>query len=219
MSRKGQQTKEKILTTARDLVMQKGFAGTSIDDILKGGPYSKGQFFHHFGSKADLATELVKWHAGRDIEMFRTTLAQAETRSDDPLAQMMLFLKMFERYISNENEPSLGCMYAVYTYESMQFDPSIRDFVADTLRDWTAIYVRKFQEILECYEPARPVTARQLAEMIVSIIEGALVLQRAYGNVTMTARQSAHFRDYLELLFGTDGKAKSGAQKRLGAAA
>jgi TetR/AcrR family transcriptional repressor of nem operon len=97
-------------------------------------------------------------------------------------------------------------MYAVYTYESMQFDPAIRDIVADTLRDWTAIYVRKFQEILDRYPPVRPVTARQLAEMIVSIIEGGLVLQRAYGNVEVTARQSEHFRTYLELLFGVEAK-------------
>lgn len=220
MSRKGQQSKEKILNTAKVLVMQKGFAGTSIDDILTAGEFSKGAFFHHFSSKADLATELVKWHAGRDLEMFRTTLAQAETRADDPLEQMMIFLKMFEKYISNEREPSLGCMYAVYTYENMQFDPSVRDFVADTLRDWTAIYLRKFQEILEIHRPIQPVTARQLAEMIVSVIEGALVLQRAYGNVEVTARQSAHFRAYLDLLFGTkEGQAESRTRERAAAIA
>lgn len=98
-------------------------------------------------------------------------------------------------------------MYAVYTYESMQFDASIRDFVSDTLRQRTSIYVRKFQEILDRYEPALPVTARQLAEMIVSIVEGGLVLERAYGEIGMTARQSEQFRNYLELLFGAS-KAK-----------
>ena len=81
-------------------------------------------------------------------------------------------------------------MYAVYTYESMQFEPAVRDFVADTLRQWTSIYVRKFQEVIDRYPPAMPVTARQLAEMIVSIIEGGLVLQRAYGDVRHDRRVS-----------------------------
>ncbi len=201
MTRKGQASRERILMTAKKLVMQKGFAGTSIDDILENGGFSKGAFFHHFKSKAELAEELVRWHSAQDLAMFRTLAAQVEARRDDPLDQMMLFLKLFEDYISNSEDPSPGCMYAVYTYESMQFAPEVRDFVSDTLRDWTAIYVRKFHEILDTYTPVRPVTARQLAEMIVSIIEGALVLQRAYGNVEIAARQSEQFRSYLELLF------------------
>jgi TetR/AcrR family transcriptional repressor of nem operon len=40
--------------------------------------------------------------------------------------------------------------------------------------------------------------------MIVAIIEGGLVLQRAYGEVRMTARQSAQFRNYLTLLFNRE---------------
>ena len=63
------------------------------------------------------------------------------------------------------------------------------------------MYIRKFQEVMDLYPPARPVTAKQLAEMIVSAIEGGLILQRAYGHVGMTARQSEQFRDYLTLLF------------------
>jgi len=92
----------------------------------------------------------------------------------------------------------------------MQFEPSIRDFVADTLRKWTSIYVRKFQDVLDRYDPALPVTARQLAEMIVAVVEGGLILQRAYGDARMTSRQSEQFRNYLSLLFsvpkGTAGK-------------
>ena len=95
-------------------------------------------------------------------------------------------------------------MYAAYTYESMQFDPAIRDFVADSLRRWTSIYVRDFQDVLDRYTPALPVTARQLAEMIIAIIQGGLVLGRAYNDIRMTARQSEQFRNYLALLF--DGR-------------
>jgi TetR/AcrR family transcriptional repressor of nem operon len=201
MSAKGERSREHILATARQLVMGKGFAGTAIDDILGAAGVSKGAFFHHFKSKAHLASELVRWHAANDLKMFRTLAAEAEARHDDPYDQLMTFLEEFEAYISNPTEPSRGCMYAVYTYEDNQFDPEVQEFVADVLREWTAIYIRKFQEVLDRYEPAQPVTARQLAEMIVSMIEGGLVLQRAYRNVNVTARQSEHFRSYLKLLF------------------
>jgi len=115
---------------------------------------------------------------------------------------MLIFIELFEVYISNSDDPAPGCMYAVYTYESRQFDPDVLDFVSDTLRQWTAIYVRKFQDVMDKYDPALDVTARQLAEMIVSVIEGGLVLQRAHGDTDTTRRQSIQFRNYLRLLFG-----------------
>jgi TetR/AcrR family transcriptional repressor of nem operon len=202
MSSKGEKTRERILAITKKLVMKKGFSGTSIDDILKEAKLTKGAFFHHFKGKAELAKVLVEWHALSDLAMFERLVEEAEAETDDPLEQMMLFLEKFEEYISNSEDPSPGCMYAVYTYESMQFDPSVQDFVADTLRRWTSIYVRKYQEVLDAYPPAIPVTARQLAELTVSIVEGGLIQQRAYGDVKVTKRQSLQLRNYLSLLFG-----------------
>ncbi len=213
MAKRGETTRDRILKSAKGLVMAKGFAGTSIDDILTDAGVTKGAFFHHFKSKAELARELVESHAKNDLALFEDFAAEAERRTADPLEQMILFLEMFEDYISNSEDPSPGCMYAVYTYESMQFEPAVRDFVSDTLRRWTSIYVRKFQDIIDRYEPALDVTARQLAEMIVSIIEGGLVLQRAHGDVQITRRQSEQFRNYLTLLFegGKDAARRASA--------
>jgi TetR/AcrR family transcriptional repressor of nem operon len=201
MTTQAEATRERLLDAAKKLVMSKGFAGTSIDDVLKETGLTKGAFFHHFKSKADLARELVKRYALKDLKLFEEFDRQSQQASDDPLEQVRIFLKLFETYISNSKDPAPGCMYAVYTYESRQFDPDVLDFVSDTLRKWTSIYVRKFQEVLDRYKPALPVTARQLAEMIVSVIEGGLILQRAHGDTGTTRRQSEQFRNYLSLLF------------------
>ena len=202
MARASENTRERILASAEKLVMANGFAGTTIDDILKDAGLTKGAFFHHFKGKADLARSLIEWHALRDLGYFEQWLREAESQSDDPLEQMLVFLKIFEEHAEGFDDPAPGCIYAAYTYESMQFERSVRDFVADTLRQWTSIYIRKFQDILDRYEPAIPVTARQLGEMIVAVLEGGLVLQRAYEDNRMTTRQSEQFRNYLGLLFG-----------------
>ncbi|WP_068111101.1 TetR/AcrR family transcriptional regulator [Tropicimonas marinistellae] len=207
MSKRGELTREHILATAKRLIMENGFAGTSVDDILKAAEVSKGAFFHHFKSRADLASKLLRWHAAQDITMFRTLAAEAEATHDDPYDQLTRFLTDFETYISNPTEPSRGCMYAVFTYESEVFDEDVTSLVADTLREWSAIYIRKFQEVIDRYPPRRPVSAKQLSEMIVSLIEGGLVLQRAFGNTQITARQSEHFRAYLDLLFADSREA------------
>jgi len=201
MTRKGAQAREKILTAAKALVMRKGFAGTSVDDILGETGVSKGAFFHHFKSKADLANQLMRWYAEGDMKMFRTILARAEAAHDDPMDQLLQFLTDFEVYLGDPENPPKGCMYALYTYEDGHFENDVKGFVAETLRTWTAMYIRKFQEVIDRHPPVRPVTAKRLAELFISVIEGGLILQRAYGNPGMTARQSEQFREYLGLLF------------------
>ncbi|MDW4551460.1 TetR/AcrR family transcriptional regulator [Defluviimonas sp. D31] len=201
MTARAEATRERLLKAAKQLVMSKGFAGMSIDDVLKATDLTKGAFFHHFKSKADLADQLMRWYAESDMKMFRTLLAEAEAAHDDPLDQLLKFLTDFEAYLCDPKHPPRGCMYALYTYEDDHFENTVKDFVAETLRTWTAMYIRKFQEVIDRYPPARHVTAKQLAEMFVAVIEGGLILERAHKNPGMAARQSEQFRSYLELLF------------------
>ncbi len=203
MTSKAESTRERLLASAKKVVMSKGFAGMSIDDVLKETGLTKGAFFHHFKSKADLADQLMRWYADGDMKMFRTFMAMAEAAYDDPMKQLLKFLTDIEEYLSDPENPPRGCMYALYTYEDNHFENDVKAFVADTLQVWTAMYIRKFQEVIDRYPPARPVTAKKLAEMFVAVIEGGLILERAYRNPGLTARQSEQFREYVALLFPT----------------
>jgi len=203
MTAKGEITRTKILDGAQGLIMKQGFAGTSIDDILSTSGVTKGAFFHQFKGKAQLARALVERYAMTDLKLFEGFLNEVKAESSDPLVQAISFLRKFEAYIEGAlDDDAPGCMYAVYTYESAQFDAEILNIVSDTLRKWTSIYVRKYQEVIDAYPPAIDVTARQLAELTVSIVEGGIILQRAHGDNGATNRQSEQLRNYLHLLFG-----------------
>ncbi|HSM41020.1 MAG TPA: TetR family transcriptional regulator, partial [Afifellaceae bacterium] len=60
MAKKAEATRERLLAATKKLVMSKGFAGTSIDDVLNATELTKGAFFYHFKSKADLADQLMR---------------------------------------------------------------------------------------------------------------------------------------------------------------
>jgi len=202
MADKGEQTRERILATAEPLILRQGFAGTSIDDILKATKLTKGAFFHHFRGKGDLARALVERYARNDYDLFERFAAEADAACSDPLDATILFLQRFEDFIEALRGPVAGCVFAAYTYESLQFDPSIHTFIAHSLRRWAHLYERKFDAILARYAPARPVAARDLADMIVAVIEGGFILSRSYNDTALVARQSRLFRQYLDLLFG-----------------
>lgn len=52
---RGAQTRDRILDIAEAAVLQKGFASTSIDEVIFEAGLSKSGFFHHFRDKNDLA--------------------------------------------------------------------------------------------------------------------------------------------------------------------
>ena len=209
MRDQGRQTRERILTRAEALVLRQGFAGTSLDDLLKATDLTKGAFFHHFRGKADLARALVEHYRANHIALFERFAAEADASADDPLDATLAFLLCFEDFIEARTTPLAGCIFAAYTYESRQFDASVHAVIAESLRRWSALYEARFGAILARYHPKIAVTAAELAEMIVAIIEGGLILSRSYRDAHLVARQSRQFRNYLGLLFA-DREPRSG---------
>lgn len=201
MSQRGEDTKSRILDAAQALVIERGFAATPVDEIIKATDLTKGAFFHHFPSKAHLAEALLARYANEDLEVFDRLAKRADQLADDPLQRVLLFLSLFEEFVENMPEPFPGCMFASYIYEGQTFGPEVHRLIESALRDWTKVYLEKFEELLAHRQPKMEVSAEQLAETIVCIMEGAFLLARAYEDASIVVRQSRYFREYVRFLF------------------
>lgn len=201
MTTRGESTKEKILLAAEALVFDRGFAGTSLDEIIERVGVTKGAFFYHFKSKADLARGIVERFAREEQALFVSLSDRAAALADDPLQEVLLFFKLFEEFVDGLENPLPGCIFATYTYESHQFDEAIHELVRKELDDWGAIYERKFEKLIEARTPRAPITAHELAEAVMCLVEGGILLGRVYNDRKLLVRQSAQFRNYLQLLF------------------
>jgi len=204
---KGARTRQRIMATAELLVLRRGFAGTSLDDILRSVGTTKGAFFHHFGSKSDLGLALIERYRTTHTNLFARFGAEADALASDPLERMLLFLRRFEAYASAHKAPMVGCIYAAFASELDHCSQPMREAVAAGLEAWVRLYETCLDAILAERTPTAPVSARGLAEMIVALIEGALILSRSTGDVHFVARQSAQFRTYLGLLFASAPRA------------
>jgi TetR/AcrR family transcriptional repressor of nem operon len=194
-------TRERILANAEELILQQGFAGTSIDQILAATGITKGAFFYHFKNKAELARVLIERFWQTDSALLEQFSQRAKELSDDPLQSMLIFLKLFEEYIEALNDPSKGCLFSSYIYESEQFDEGIKQFIAQSFKDWTKMYEQRIELIMNKYPPKLSVSARELSETIVCIIEGGFILSKSLQDAQLIARSLRQFRCYLQLIF------------------
>jgi len=59
-ARRKEQTRERLYGAARTMFIEKGFAATSVEDIVEAAGYTRGAFYSNFRNKQDLLTELLR---------------------------------------------------------------------------------------------------------------------------------------------------------------
>lgn len=202
MNKEPKSTRTKIMDAAQALILDHGFGGTTVDLIIDLAGVSKGAFFHHFSSKAELGQKLVQRYADEDAEHLEQTLVRAEALSDDPLQQMLIFVKLFEQEIESLKEPFPGCLFASYLQQSELFDHTILDIIRESMLLWRTRVLDKLKKIEQKHPPRRNVDLESLADMLMVIFEGAFVLSQSLNENKIIARQLSHYHTYLQLLFG-----------------
>jgi TetR/AcrR family transcriptional regulator, transcriptional repressor for nem operon len=201
---KGLETQERLLSTAEAMILDKGYAGMSLDALLQDTGLTKGAFFYHFKNKADLALCVLERYARNDLETFRDWNQRALRLSDDPLQQIEIFLRLFEEYLDSLNDPPPGCIFASYTHERNQFEDQVRSSIEHNLELWIGIFEERFEAVIAAYPPRLETTARTLAELLASMIEGSYVMANALNDARWNQRQLEGFRQHLKLLFAPD---------------
>jgi TetR/AcrR family transcriptional regulator, transcriptional repressor for nem operon len=199
--RDGTATRERILDAAQRLVLERGFAATSVDAVLAEAPATKGGFFHHFPSKNDLGRALLERYAAADERMLHDFMTAAEGESDDPAEQLVAFVRHFE-HIADELAPTQpGCLFVSFIYESQLAGDGEDDLIATSIRHWRARLLEKLEAAARVHAPAIAVDLPSLADQVFTTFEGGFILARAMHDPKHLRAQLAHLRHYLELLF------------------
>uniref|UniRef100_B8HNH5 Transcriptional regulator, TetR family n=1 Tax=Cyanothece sp. (strain PCC 7425 / ATCC 29141) TaxID=395961 RepID=B8HNH5_CYAP4 len=201
MPRSGAATKTRILDATHSLVMGHGLAATSIDMVLEKVGITKGAFFYHFKSKADLARALVERYASQDAAHLEESLKRAEKLSRDPLQQVLILIGLFQEEVELLTDSSAGCLIASYVYQFEELDVEIHEISARTILHWRERLGAKFEEVMVNYPPRLPVRAQDLADALVSTFEGGFVIMRVLQEPRQLGQQLTHYRNYIELLF------------------
>jgi TetR/AcrR family transcriptional regulator len=72
-------TRQRILQAALKGFARKGYAGTSVRDIVTTARASRPVLYYYFSSKADLYRALVEWAADERLRLMREAVARADT--------------------------------------------------------------------------------------------------------------------------------------------
>lgn len=193
--------RERILDAAHRLVLERGYSGTSLADVLSEVGASKGAFFHHFASKRALGYALVERYAAADAAVLHDALALAEATSDDPAEQVIALLRGFEQAATGAavlQQP--GCLFVPFVYEQVPETDEILPLVTASVELWRSRILDKLEQAARAGRIPTEVDLPSLADQVFTVFEGAFILARATGDPDHVRAQLAHLRRYLELL-------------------
>lgn len=202
VAKKTPNARERILNVAEQRILKKGYSATSIEEIIDAAHITKGGFFYHFKGKNALALALVHRYLEADEALFQGLLDRAEQLSEDPLQQMLLFIRLFAEEMEDMPNGHPGCLVASFIYESLQFEQDVLTLISKGVLRWREIFANRIELIQANHEMKIKVDIDELADNFTSVIEGAIVTSLTLGDASIVSKQLLHYRNYLRLLFG-----------------
>lgn len=194
-------TRSRILDIAEASVLEKGFEATSIEEIVTGAEISRSGFFYHFKDKNALARAMLERYIDAENELYDDIFGRAAELNDDPLHSMLIGLKMLAEMLADMPEGHPGCVIAATAYQDRLFDQGVQELNRQAILSWRRRFRSMFENIAAVYEPRDQVNMDALGDMVSSVVEGGLVLQRALRENTSASEQIMLLRSYLKLLF------------------
>jgi len=197
---KASATKDRLVAAAMDLVRQKGFAATSIDDLCRKAGVTKGGFFHHFASKEALAVHGAEQWTARAQELIFTQ--PAWTRIEDPLQRLLAHIDFRLQMIDGPAE-AFSCFVGTMVQEVFASNDNIRAACDASITAYAERLARDIQPAIDLYRPAPEVTALGLAYHVQAVLQGAFIMAKAKGDPAIARDSVIHLKRYVEMLFGT----------------
>jgi AcrR family transcriptional regulator len=198
---KGADTRSRILDIAEEAVLSKGFDATSIEEIVAAADITKSGFFYHFPDKNALALALIERYIVTENQLFDDLWARARELSDDPLQVGLIGLKLLAEMLEDMPNGHPGCLVASAAYQDRLFNSDVRSANRRAVLGWRKRFRAIFDEIAETYPPREPVDLDALSDMVSTVVEGGLVMNRALGEPKTVTGQIMLFRAFLKQMF------------------
>ena len=198
---KGERTRERILDVAYEAIVQKGFAATSIEELVEAAGITKSGFFYHFRDKNDMARQLFERFLAEDEAIVDTLVSRARELSDDPLQSFLIFLNLYAQMMDDMETLHPGCRVASVAYQERMFDSELKQMNIDYILRMRRRFADWIGEVSATHPPSADVDFDALADNLTVIVEGAIVLSRSLQDQGMMGRQTRLFRNHIKLIF------------------
>jgi len=181
------QTKDRLLTAAKELFLSQGYTGTTVDAICEKAELTKGSFYYFFKTKEDLGLGVLDAALQRSGQLLADG-AYAKMR--DPVEKALAFLKHMEKC-----SPELwsgGCLLGSFATELADTNPRMQKAIAGMFQLVADDFAEKLKPLAE--ELPGKQSPAELADSLLGLLEGTIILAKAHRQPERVPRAIRSFR-------------------------
>jgi TetR/AcrR family transcriptional regulator, transcriptional repressor for nem operon len=192
--RKGALTRQRILERAAPVFNQRGYAGTSLNELVAATGLEKGGIYNHFASKDELALAAFDHAVGY--------VAQRNVVAQEGHAGLDRLVALIEAFGTWTDDPTLpgGCPLMNTAIDADDTHPELARRAKDAMESWhrlIGVIVKDAKRRGEVGDDVDPYT---LATIVTGGLEGGLMLTRITGDPAHVERMVAHLVNYVDAL-------------------
>jgi AcrR family transcriptional regulator len=168
LTRRGAETRARIVDTAAELIFRQGVAGTTIEEVRDGARVSNSQLYHYFDDKPALVRAVIERQAERAIG----TQEKFDLSTLDGLREWRDFVVDHNRGTGGLG----GCPVGSLGSELAETEPEARAVVAAAFKRWEASIMAGLLRMHALGRLAPEADPRQLSLALLAALEGGLLL-------------------------------------------
>jgi TetR/AcrR family transcriptional regulator, transcriptional repressor for nem operon len=189
--RKGEETRREIIRKAAPIFNQRGYDGAALSDLMKATGLEKGGIYRHFDSKEQLAAEAFDY-------AWRETL-DARIRGLDTISNSVDRLKqLVSNFVERRGTIPGGCPLLNTAVDTDDGNSVLRERARKALRSWRSYIFSVISAGIKAREIRPKADARKVATLIISALEGAIMLYRLERTEESLRDVQAYLDRYLE---------------------
>ena len=190
---KGEQTKQHIIQRAATVFNQRGYSGSSINDVMENTGLKKGGIYRHFESKEQLALAAFDFAQGQVTQRLEEAI-QVET---DAVKQLLAFIAAF--HATTLNPPIAGgCPILNTIVDSDDGDPALRERVLAVVDRWEVLVKDIVSRGIAQGSVRAEVDAQAVATLLIATLEGGILLSRAHHDKIYMQQVADHLVQYVQ---------------------
>ncbi len=190
---KTQKTKANIIHQAAELFNRKGYAGSSIADIMQATGLKKGGIYNHFISKDELALQAFDYA----FSLVRQKVWDQIKQEKNAIARLQAMSSVYLEYIDNPPIPG-GCPILNTAIESDDTHPKLRDRARQAMDSWRNMIIKIVEKGIQKGEMRSDIEPDLIATILISTIEGAIMMSKLYQDSYHLQKAVDYLHNYLD---------------------
>jgi len=168
LTRKGQETRQRIVDAAAELIFRQGVAHTTIEDVRAAADVSSSQLYHYFEDKTALVWAVVDHQSD--------TMVGGQEMFDFSTLEGLRAWRDFVIAGQREHHCSGGCPIGSLGGQLAETDPDARAHVAEGFKRWEATIQSGLREMHARGELAADTDPDTVALALLAALQGGLLL-------------------------------------------